>query len=64
MKPNASAYSIGRSKRGKYKKFSLIIFKESEAFQRLQVPGPGSYLNEIKDKIVLHDGAFRTPGGK
>lgn len=52
MKPNASAFSIGRSKR------------ESEAFQKLQVPGPGSYLNEVKEKIILHDGAYRTPGGK
>jgi hypothetical protein len=42
----------------------LIIYKESEAFQKLQVPGPGSYLNEVKEKIILHDGAYRTPGGK
>jgi len=62
MKPNVSAYSIGKAKRGiKYPYNSIESdYDKSKKF----VPGPGAYLSEIKEKIVLHDGAFKTPGGK
>jgi hypothetical protein len=31
---------------------------------RKMVPGPGAYLADIQEKIILHDGAYKTPGGK
>jgi hypothetical protein len=67
MKPNVSAYSIGRAKRaGKY--LAIIIngrVSESDFEKnRKLVPGPGAYLAEIQEKIILHDGAYKTPGGK
>jgi hypothetical protein len=54
----------GQKEVGIYLVIQNLAYLESEVSQKLYIPGPGAYLNEIKEKIILHDGAYKTPGGK